>query len=133
MQMKYDKAERLERAKALRKEGYNCSQCVAMSFDDVAGLSAGQLARVTGGFGSGFGGQGEICGAVTGMTVVNGLVRDVARPALYGEVRQLFGAFGGLNGSCVCRELKQPGRKPCLDLIVDAVGILHDHLASAED
>ena len=50
--MKYTLEERIERARALHKKGYNCSQCVVMVFDDVHGLSDDVAARVSAGFGS---------------------------------------------------------------------------------
>ena len=51
--MKYTLEQRKERARALHKQGYNCSQCVVMVFDDVHGLSDEVAARASAGFGGG--------------------------------------------------------------------------------
>ncbi|MCM1077115.1 MAG: C-GCAxxG-C-C family protein [Bacteroides sp.] len=127
--MRYTEEERKERARELRKQGYNCCQCVAMVFDDVTGADPELMARMASGFGSGFGGSGEICGVISGVTMVEGMVYDnLERPALYAKVRQPMAEFKEMNGSCLCRELKQPGRRPCIDLITDGVGILHRQL-----
>ena len=123
--MKYNLEERKERARMLRNDGYNCSQCVVLAFDDLTGVDSGLIARISSGFGSGYGGRGEVCGAVSGATMVSGLSYDLERPALYGKVKGVMSEFERMNGSCICRELKQPGRSPCIDLITAAVEILH--------
>ncbi len=130
--MKYTLEERVAKARDLRAQGYNCSQCVVMAFDDVMDVDVNMLARAAGGFGTGIGATGDICGALTGTTMVLGLVREgVARPALYREVREAISAFEELEGARDCRDLKGVGRKPCLDLILDAVTLLHNRLADA--
>ena len=43
-------------------------------------------------------------------------------------IKRVAEGFGRLEGSCVCRELKKPGRKPCLELITDMVGLVHTRL-----
>lgn len=127
--MEYTLEQRKERARELRKQGRNCSQCVAMAFDDVIAADPELIARISEGFGSGFGGKGEVCGAMSGTTMVCGLVYgNLDRPQLYAKVRQPLEAFAALNGSYICRELKQPGRKPCIDLITDGVEALHRQL-----
>lgn len=131
--MKYTLEERKELARQLRKQGYNCCQSVAMAFDDVIDTDPAILSQIAGGFGSGFGGKGEVCGAVSGATMVCGLANGaMERPALYGKVKEIMDSFSRLNGSYICRELKQPGRKPCTDLVVDAVEILHRQLEADE-
>lgn len=126
---------RIERARQLRKDGYNCAQCVLMVFDDIAGLPREALEKISAGFGTGFGGQGHVCGAVSGMTVINGLTgfnSPADKVATYRQVTADSAAFTQLNGSVVCRELKKPGRKPCMDLVIDAVTIIHNRLTPAE-
>lgn len=130
--MKYTLEERVAKARDLRAQGYNCSQCVVMAFDDVVNGDMDMLVRAAGGFGTGIGATGDICGALSGTTMVLGLVREgVARPALYREVRESIADFEQLEGARDCRDLKVEGRKPCIDLIVDAVTLLHHRLADA--
>ena len=123
------KEERMALARRLRGEGYNCSQCVAMAFADETGVDAATLARLSEGFGSGIGGRREVCGAVTGMTMVLSAVNsEMARPELYRRVSGAVDGFVEAEGSDVCATLKRPGAKPCIDLIADTVGRLHDIL-----
>lgn len=129
--MKYTLEERKERARQLHKQGYNCSQCVVMVFDDVHGLSEDVAARAAAGFGGGVGGMRQICGAVSGMTMLEGLVKyshPADKPMLYAEVKAAAQEFAELNGSLICGELLRPGRKPCMELIEDAITIIDDRL-----
>ena len=129
--MKYTLDERVERARQLRAQGYNCAQCLLLSFDDIIEGDPELLANVSHGFGSGLGASGEICGAVTGTAMVLGLVhKDMSRPELYSHVRESVKAFDNLEGYTDCRDLKKEGRKPCIDLITDAVTLLHNRLAA---
>lgn len=127
--MNYTIDQRKERALELRRQGCNCCQCVAMVFDDVTGLEPGAVAALTGGFGSGFGGRGDVCGTMSAATMVCGVAyAGMERKELYGKVKAVMGAFEKAEGSCVCRELKGPGRKPCTELITDAVEMVHSQL-----
>ncbi|MBO4995565.1 MAG: C_GCAxxG_C_C family protein [Muribaculaceae bacterium] len=122
--------QRVEKALALRKEGYNCAQCVMMAFDDLHGLSADMSARISAALGGGVAGQGEICGAASVMSMLAGYESFGApadKPATYSRVRTLCGEFTGRNGSMVCRELKAR-KRPCPELIEDAIRILHKSL-----
>lgn len=126
-----DLQSRINRALSLRSEGYNCAQCVAMVFDDVTGQPAELLARVTAGLGSGVAGLQEVCGAVTAMAVVEGLIsfkEPQDKKRVYDTVRGYSEQFRHINCGIVCHELKHPGAKPCPYLIVDAVTILHNAL-----
>ena len=102
--MKYTLEERKERARLLHKQGYNCSQCVVMVFDDVHGLSEEVAARASAGFGGGMGGMRHVCGAVSGMVMLEGLVKyshPSDKPMLYAEVKAAAEEYKALNGSVV--------------------------------
>lgn len=124
--------ERIEKARALHQQGYNCAQCVALSFTDITGLDESTTARVSAGLGAGVGGTGEICGALTGATIVKGTTHFTTpadKPAINKSVREICHEFAGLNdGMTRCRDLKSKGRKPCMDLIEEAINILHNRL-----
>lgn len=125
--------ERIALARSLRAEGYNCSQCVAMAFSDITGIENSVMARIAHGFGSGIGGRRETCGAVTGMTmVISAANPDLPRPELYAKVSEAIDRFVEAEGSDECATLKRPGAKPCIDLIADTVGRLHDFLQEDE-
>ena len=129
--MKYTLEERKERARKLHKQGYNCSQCVVMVFDDIHGLSEDVATRVSAGFGGGVGGLRQVCGAVSGIVMLEGLTK-YSRPSdksmLYAEVKAAADEYKALNGSIVCGDLLKPGRKPCIELIEDAITIIDARL-----
>ena len=130
------KEQRIEKAKALRSQGYNCAQCVAMSMTDLTGIDENTAARSVAGLGGGVGGQGEICGVIGAFAHVAGMLGDASpkgKHQVYSTVRKLTDDFRQRLGCTLCRELK--GRKPpvaCNDLIFEGTGILHDHFCGDE-
>ena len=115
--------ERIDNALSLRKQGYNCAQCVAMTYDP-------SLEVATAGLGTGISGTGHICGAATAMAIVTSTLKyegPSEKAALYARIRGCLDRFAALNqGDTNCSDLRRPGRKPCVDLIKDAVTILHE-------
>ncbi len=101
-------------------QGYNCAQSVVVAFCDVTGLEEDFAARMASSFGGGMGRLREVCGAVSGMLMVLGLLYgydtpgdDVSKKRLYTEVQELAGKFREEVGSIVCREiLKNPPSDP---------------------
>ena len=55
-------------------KGYNCAQAVAVAFCDVTGLEESFAAKMASSFGGGMGRMREVCGAVSGMLMVAGLL-----------------------------------------------------------
>jgi len=100
--------------------GYNCAQSVAVAFCDVTGLDEKFTARMVSSFGGGMGRIREVCGAVSGMFFVLGLLYgydtpgdDVSKKRLYTDVQALAARFREQCGSIVCREiLKNPPTDP---------------------
>lgn len=126
--VKFSLEQRLDTVRRLRGEGHNCAQCVAMAFSDVTDIAPETLAAIAHGFGGGIGGRQQLCGAVSGMTMVSGLVTPLAdRRLAYASAARASEEFERVEGSSICRELKQMG-KPCGQLIEDAVVILHTQL-----
>ena len=134
------------------KQGFNCAQAVVMAFGDVTGLSEGEGARIASSFGGGFGRMREVCGAVSGMGIVAGILygnadpKDpVAKQAHYALVQEMAGKFREANGSIVCRELLGDKRaitstpeartseyykkRPCVELVGMAADILDEVIA----
>ena len=101
-------------------EGYNCAQAVAVAFCDVTGLEKDFAAKMASGFGGGMGRLREVCGAVSGMFMVLGLLygyddpkADAAKMTLYAQVQELAGKFRAEHESIVCREmLRNPPSDP---------------------
>lgn len=105
--------ERVEKARRLFKEGgYNCCQAVILAYNDVFGLEDELAASLSSGFGGGMGRMREVCGAVSGMVMLAGLIRPASDPSVknwrtanYALVQEMAGEFKEINGSIVCKEL----------------------------
>lgn len=131
--------------------GYNCSQAVVVAFCDVTGMKPEYAARLSSSFGGGVGRMREICGAVSGMLLVAGLLYgydvpgdDESKRAHYKLVQELAGKFREQEHSIICREiLKNPPsdpnptprspefyrQRPCGRLVALAARILDDYMA----
>jgi C_GCAxxG_C_C family probable redox protein len=106
---------RPELAAQLFCQGYNCAQAVAVAFCDVTGLTQAQAAKMASPFGGGFGRQREVCGAVSGMCMVYGMLYGYEVPNadnqldVYADVQAMCAQFREKAGSIVCRDiLKTP-------------------------
>lgn len=127
--------QRLERARQLRQQGYTCSQCVVMVFDDVTGMDAPTAAAASLGLGGGVGGQHQVCGTVSGMALVSGFAAGgdpAAKVVVYSAIKMRSSQFRLANGSIVCAELlaDKERRKPCMQYIEDSITILHNSLVA---
>ena len=140
-----------EKAAELFLQGYNCAQAVTVAFCDVTGLTADQAAKLSSSFGGGMGRMREVCGAVSGMLLVAGMLYgyetpgdDVSKKEHYTLVQHLAGRFREQVGSIVCREiLKNPPtdpaptprtaefykNRPCARMVRLAGAILDDYMA----
>ena len=105
-------SERVEKAKALFREGFNCSQSVVAAYADLYGYTPEQALRMSAAFGGGIGRMRMTCGAANGMFMLAGLHNGSATPhdsegkmANYAFVQQLAGEFKAKYGSLVCAEL----------------------------
>lgn len=135
------------------KQGYNCAQAVVVAFGDVTGLSERESARLASSFGGGLGRLREVCGTVSGMAIVAGILygfddpRDPqAKQEHYALVQKLAGRFREQNGSIVCRELlgdrsavrtapdprtaEYYKKRPCVELVGMVADILDEEIAS---
>ena len=107
-----NKEERIEKAVALFKEGFNCSQAVVAAFADQYGFTTEQALRMSASFGGGIGRMRETCGAACGMFILAGLENGSAIPGdaegkkqNYVLVQELAAKFKAENGSLICAEL----------------------------
>ncbi len=103
---------RADRAEALFRQGYNCSQSVFAAFADVVGVSVEEAAQLASPFGAGFGKLREVCGAVSGMTMLAGKLKGYSDPKareekieLYKLIQKMCAEFEEKEGSIICREL----------------------------
>ena len=142
--------EHSELAGKLFLEGYNCSQSVMVAFTDLTGMDKNLAARLASSFGGGMGRMREVCGAVSGMLMVAGILYgydDIHDPKAkrehYQLVQKLAGQFKEQVGSIVCRDiLKNPPSdpnpsertaeyykvRPCARMVMLASRILDDYI-----
>lgn len=94
-------------------DGYNCTQAVVLAFEDLLPLDRDTLMKMSCSFGGGMGRLREVCGAVTGMFLVAGLLYGYGTPETgevklnhYAKIQELARRFEDANrGTIVCREL----------------------------
>ena len=138
------------KAAELFLSGYNCSQAVMVAFCDLTGLEENFAAKLASSFGGGMGRMRHVCGAVSGMLMVLGLLYgydtpgdDVSKKKQYTAVQALAGRFREEVGSIICREiLKNPpsdpnpsprtaeyyAKRPCARMVLTAGRILDDYI-----
>ena len=145
---------RKEQAIAHFKTGYNCAQAVFLTFRDLTGFDEKTALRLSAPFGGGFGRQREVCGAVSGMCMVLGMLygyddaKDAdAKAAHYKAVQELCNAFRARTGSIICRELLAEkgkdtsatpdartstyyAKRPCAELVGEAADVLDAYIAA---
>ena len=140
-----------QRAGELFLQGYNCAQAVAVAFCDVTGLTPEVAAKLASSFGGGMGRMREVCGAVSGMLMVAGLLYGYATPGddeikmkHYELVQKLAADFREKMGSIICRELldNPPSdptptprteafyeHRPCAWFVMHAAKLLDEYMA----
>lgn len=134
-------------------DGCNCTQAVVMAFADELGVDRDILVKVSSSFGGGFGRLREVCGAVSAMGIIVGLLegKDFSKEGIqakgeqYAKIQKLAGEFKEINGSIVCRDLlgaklaatnPQPDERtpeyykirPCAKLVGDMAEIIAKYL-----
>ena len=65
---------RREAARANFLNGYNCSQSIILAFEDLLPMEKSQLLKISSPFGGGMGRLREVCGSVSGMFMIVGLL-----------------------------------------------------------
>ncbi len=144
--------ERVERAKGLFRSGYNCCQSVVLAYADVIELDEHLAATVAASFGGGMGRLREVCGTVSGMSLVAGFLapsptndNPEAKKRNYALVQEFAEAFRARNGYIVCRQLLGLDRdkdeptpsprtaeyyrkRPCVEYVGDATRIIGEYL-----
>ena len=140
-----------DRAEVLFCQGYNCAQAVAGAFSEECGIPLDTMLRMASPFGGGIGRQREVCGAVSGMLMIAGLLygydvpeQGERRGECYAMTRELCAAFSEANTSIICREIlgarAEVGGKPelrttefyktrpCVKSVRDAANILEEYI-----
>ena len=141
-----------EKAMALFKEGYNCSQAVLGAFAQELGMDTETAMCLSSSFGGGMGRMREVCGAVSGMFMAAGIAYgysdpkdNAAKQAHYKRIQELAERFKERNRYIVCRQLlglegqdnsyvpsertaEYYKKRPCVELVGDAAEILEKYM-----
>ena len=149
--------ERIEKAVALFKEGYNCSQSVVAAFADQYGFTREQALRMSASFGGGIGRMRETCGAACGLFMLAGLETGAIEGAdrdgkarNYAVVQELAEEFKRRNGALKCADLlglskKEPvvstpeartaqyyAKRPCVKMVEEAARIWSEYMEKCQ-
>ncbi|MBQ2450168.1 MAG: C_GCAxxG_C_C family protein, partial [Lachnospiraceae bacterium] len=130
----------------------NCSQSVFLAFEDMHKMDPKTALKLSSSFGGGMGRLREVCGAVSGMFMVAGVLygyddpKDYeAKKVHYERIQQLAKEFELRNGSIVCRQLLGLGegkdtpapekrtqeyykKRPCAELVGIAAAIMEQYI-----
>ena len=92
--------------------GYNCAQAVLLAFAGKAGLEPEYALKLASSFGGGMGRLREVCGAVSAMFMVAGILKGYTEPAddeikakHYALIQDLASEFKSKYNTIICREL----------------------------
>jgi len=136
------------RAEDLFRQGFNCAQAVVAACAPLYGVDEQTALRFAASFGGGIGRMHGVCGAASGMFMLEGLssgssvAGDTAgKQANYARVRELAARFRDEHGSLICADLlglpadasavfphcavrmSESGKKPCVAMVGNAVRI----------
>ncbi|HBL85142.1 MAG: hypothetical protein A2Y17_02025 [Clostridiales bacterium GWF2_38_85] len=144
-----------QKAIELFNEGYNCAQSVFAAFCDVTGMEFEEAIKLSSSFGGGMGRLREVCGAVSAMFMITGILYGYTNPTdseakaeHYKQIQLLAEKFKEKNGSIICRDiLIEAGvenvntnyipeartkeyyeKRPCAEYVGDAAEILDEYI-----
>ena len=134
------------------KKGYNCSQSIVLAYADMLPIDRDMLLKMASSFGGGMGRLREVCGSVSGMFIVAGLLYGYDGPETgqvkadhYARIQELAHRFEEMHGSIVCRDMlglsvhhddptpeartkEYYKKRPCGEIIGDATEILEKYI-----
>lgn len=94
------------------REGYNCAQSVLLAFANKVGLKENEALKLASSFGGGMGRLREVCGAVSAMFMIAGILKgytepnnDIVKANHYKLIQDLAAEFKSKHGTIICREL----------------------------
>ena len=146
------KSKYASKAKSLFLEGYNCAQAVFLAFEDLYPIDREIALKLSSSFGGGMGRLREVCGAVSGMFMVAGVlygydspVNHDAKKDHYARIQELAKEFEKENGTIICRDLLNLGegkdspnpekrtenyykKRPCVELVENAAAIMEEYI-----
>lgn len=141
-----------KKAMNLFENGYNCSQSVFLAFSDLYNMDTETALKISSSFGGGMGKLREVCGSVTGMFMVAGMLYgytdsndQLSKEEHYKRIQYLAREFEKKNHSIICRELlglenkknspipslRTPEyytQRPCAELVGEAAEIMEQYI-----
>lgn len=144
------KIDHSEKAAELFCNGCNCSQAVLCAFAEDCGLDYNTAMKLSSSFGGGMGRLREVCGAVSAMFMVAGLLKGYTtddtkqdKDNHYKLIQELAHEFEDVHTTYICRELlgtigksspvsdpRTPEyykTRPCVRFVITASEILDRH------
>ena len=130
------------------RKGYNCSQSIVLAFQDMLPIDREPAMKMASSFGGGMGRLREVCGSVSGIFMIAGLLYGYDGPETgqvkaehYAVIQELARRFEEKHGTIICREMlglsvrhdspvpeartkEYYKRRPCTEIIGDAAEIL---------
>lgn len=101
-----------EKAEELFTSGYNCAQSTFCAFADKVGMDFDTMLKLSSSFGAGMGRLREVCGAVSAMFMLAGMLRgysikdnDEVKAKHYKLIQELAEEFKKKHKTIICREL----------------------------
>lgn len=152
MEIHIEESSYAKKAMDLFKEGYNCAQSVFLAFEDQYDMDRSTALKLSSSFGGGMARLREVCGAVSGMFMVAGILygydgaKDYeGKKQHYERIQQLAKEYELRNGSIICRDLLGLGKgkdipvpekrtenyykkRPCPELIGVAAAIMEQYI-----
>jgi C_GCAxxG_C_C family probable redox protein len=145
-----NKSDKTQIAREYFLKGYNCSQSTAIPFCVEIGQDEKTVLKAMSGFGGGVARLREVCGAVSGITYICGMIDGEYNPSelddkerVYKLIQAQIMKFQGRHKTINCGELlvifdKNPmptkrteeyyKERPCLALVEDAAGFIADYI-----
>ncbi|MBQ7424705.1 MAG: C_GCAxxG_C_C family protein [Lachnospiraceae bacterium] len=135
------------------KKGYNCSQSIVLAFEDMLPVDGAEMLKLASSFGGGMGRLREVCGSVSGMFMIAGLLYGYDGPETgqvkadhYARIQELAHRFEEKHGTIICREMlglnvrhdipvpeartnEYYKKRPCTEIIGDAAEILEQYIS----
>ncbi len=152
MNIDIDTSEAAQKAMSFFKEGYNCSQSVVLAFEENFDFDRKTLFKLSSSFGGGMGRLREVCGGVTAMFIIAGVLYGYDEPTdiegkkiHYARIQELAHEFSSRNGSIVCRDLlglstktelstsyqrteEYYTKRPCVQLVGLSAAIIEEYI-----
>lgn len=99
-------------AESYFEQGYNCAQSVLLTFAENINMDKETVLKLSSSFGGGMGRLREVCGAVSAMFMIAGILKgyttpndDLIKQKHYELIQELANIFKKQHGTIICREL----------------------------